>query len=228
MNRKFGIRYVMRRHFALGVAALLALSFGFALNGYAQVVAGLCGPLDTAAQYGPYDYRTATEEQKRLVEGAHFTPPIEALQHGRRESKLPTGDIDYTLRVFPNHPRALHAMTRWSKRVGMNHPPGATYTVECYYERAIRFAPDDTAIRALYAHFLIDRNRLAEAREQLEAAESMSIKDPQVSYNLGLAYFELKDYDRALKYAQSAYRAGVRFPALKEKLRQAGKWHEPQ
>jgi Tfp pilus assembly protein PilF len=226
MNRERDIGNARQRRFGLGAATLSVLLSGFALNGYAQVVSGLCGPLDRAGQYGPYDYRTATQEQKRLVEGAHFTPPVEALQAGRR-SKRPTGDIDYTLRAFPNHLRALHAMTRWSERIGMNHPPGATYTVECYYERAIRFRPDDAGVHALYAHFLIDRKRFGEAREQLERAAAGDYeRDPQISYNIGLAYFELKDYDRSLKFAWQAYREGVQFPALKRKLQAVGKWRE--
>lgn len=226
MSRHDGIGRAVRQHDVFHRGVWFVLLVGLTLNAHARVVSGLCGPLERPGQYGPYDYRTATAEQKRLVEGAHFTPPVEALQSGRR-SKRPTGDIDYTLRAFPNHLRALLAMTRWSERIGKNHPPGATYTVECYYERAIRFRPDDAGVRALYANYLIDRKRFKEAREQLEQAASGDYeRDPQISYNIGMAYFELEEYERSLEYAQRAYRAGVPFPALKEKLRQVGEWRE--
>src|SRR5437868_1067555 len=72
---------------------------------------GDCGSLDNPS-YGPFDYRTATAYQKQLVEiiGAHFTSSVESLQHG---NTAPIGgELDYTLRAFPNHRRALLAMIR--------------------------------------------------------------------------------------------------------------------
>lgn len=215
----------MRQGFVISVVLLLFPLLGVSSIGHARIVSNLCGSLDNA--YGPYDYRTATREQKRLVEGAHFTGSVETLQKGKSTSHI-AGDIDYTLRAFPNHPRALLSMTRLSELSGMNQPQGARYTTECYYDRALRFRPDDATVRALYAHFLIDRNRYKEARKQLELATDVATDevDPQVSYNIGLAYFKLKDYDKSLQYAQDAYRSGVPFAALKEKLQAVGKWRE--
>lgn len=187
-----------------------------------SVVVGLCGAVSPPAQYGPWDYRTATKEQRTLVESFHFTRPVESL------TAAATGtlgsDLDYTLNKFPNHLRALSAMMRLSARIGNNKPRGAKYPVECYFDRAIRFTPDDAQVRALYGFYLIQRKREQEARIQLAAAEQHDTQDAQLAYNLGLAYFELKEYEKALRFAKKAYAAGVSAPGLRNKLTEVGKW----
>jgi len=187
----------------------------------AQTDSLLCGSLENA--YGPFDYRTASAEQKHLVERAHFTPQVETLRRGSTGAQ-PGGDIDYTLRVFPNHPRALYAMTRLGKLKETTRPYGAQYPVECYYERAVRFQPNDPYVRALYAIFLIEHRRIDEGRLQLERAEDTASSDPQIAYNLGLAYFQLRDYERSRHFAQQAYAAGISLPALRDMLKRVGEW----
>lgn len=183
---------------------------------------GLCGPLDNA--FGPFDYRSARRQDIDIVERYHFTPRVEALTGG--ESGSIGGDLDYTLRAFPNHPRALLSLTRLAERNRSPRIAGAKYPVECYFDRAIRFQPDDAQVRVLYAHYLTRHQRLEEARRQLEVAESGDPKDPQILYNLGLGYVDLKDYDRALEYAHRAYAAGINFPGLKERLIRANRWRD--
>ncbi|TXL65961.1 tetratricopeptide repeat protein [Zeimonas arvi] len=183
---------------------------------------GLCGSIENA--FGPFDYRTSPLQRKRLVERHHFTPKVESLRAG--ETGSVGGDLDYTLRAFPNHPRALLAMVRLGERERTSQVRGANYPVECYFDRAIRFQPDDPQVRVLYAYYLTRNKRPGEARRQLEAAESTSPTDPQVIYNLGLAYLDLNEYDRALAYAHKAYDAGITFPGLRERLKRANKWQE--
>lgn len=181
---------------------------------------GLCGPLENG--YGPFDYRTATREQKSLVERVHFTPAVETLRSG--STGTIAGDLDYTLRAFPNHLRALSALSRYAQRVGQTMLQGAHYPVECYFDRAIRFAPDDPQVRVLYSFYLMKQRREKEARTQLSVAESAGNDDPQVSYNLGLAYLELGDYDRSVAFAKKAYAGGIAVPGLRNRLTAAGKW----
>lgn len=184
---------------------------------------GICGSLDNA--FGPYDYRTARREDVRMAERFHFTPKVEALREG--QSGQIGGDLDYVLRAFPNHPRVLYAMVRYGEQLRSSHVPGANYPVECYFDRAVRFVPDDPQVRALYANYLIRNRRFEEARRQLVAAEETSPSDPQVLYNLGLSYMDLNDHDRALAYAHKAYAAGITFPGLRDRLKKAKQWREP-
>lgn len=215
----------MARHSSWIGAGCLAVALGVPISCDAQAFIGLCGnPHDNGDAFGPFDYRTATEFQRNIVEGAHFTPSVEMLRKGN--SSTIGGDLDYTLNVFPNHVRALYAMTRLAKRLGTNQPPGARYLIECYYDRAVRFAPDDAMARALYGNYLAERGRATEAKQQLAVAEANAGSSGQVIYNLGLAYFELKEYNKAVVLAKKAQELGVQFTGLQQRLQRAGKWPE--
>ena len=71
----------MRRNARRTLAALAALAVLVSVSRAAGAQGMACGDLQNA--YGPYDYRTATEFQKHLVEGAHFTPEVESLKGAR-------------------------------------------------------------------------------------------------------------------------------------------------
>jgi hypothetical protein len=182
-----------------------------------------CGELRNA--FGPFDYRTAKPEHKELVEGAHFTRDVETLRRGVT-GKI-GGDIDYTLRVFPNHPRALLAMMKLGERERNEKPTGSSYPVGCWFDRAIRFAPNDGAVRLLFGVYLSSRGQKQDAIKQLGMARELVGEDANLHYNLGLAYFDLKQYDKALEHAHAAYRLGFPLPGLRTKLQKAGKWREP-
>ncbi|MET0518221.1 MAG: ABC transporter permease [Burkholderiaceae bacterium] len=184
-----------------------------------------CGPLRPPGQYGPYDNRKDLDKLS-IVLGAHFLPYIEDLSRGNTSSTA-GGDIDYTLRAIPNNPRALIAMMRLGEKEKKQQPQGARYTVECYFERAIRFAPDDLVVRMIYANFLINAGRNGEAAAQLDSVARNTTDNPFTHYNLGLIYFDLKDYDKSLHHAQIAYALGFQQPALRDKLQGAGRWVEP-
>lgn len=193
-----------------------------AIPTYAQEA---CGEL--TASYGPFDYRKATKEQKDLVEGAHFLPHVERLIRGHN-SAGPGGDIAYTLRVFPNHPRALLSMMKLAEKEKTNKPFGSTYTIDCWFDRALRFQPEDGVIRMIYGTYLARKDKSKEAIEQLEEARHLlGEEDGNAHYNLGLAYCELKQYDKALEHAHKAYALGFDLPGLRNKLQRAGKWRDP-
>jgi hypothetical protein len=183
----------------------------------------VCGPLDNA--YGPFDYRTATPQQRTTVERYHFTRDVETLRRGESTARI-GGDLNYTLRAFPNHPRALLAMMRLAERERRPQPSGAGYTVECYFDRAIRFAPDDASVRLLYGTFLLRNDKPQAAIEQLKLAEQHAGANGNVYYNLGLAYFDLKDYGKARDYAKRAHELGFTLPGLKNKLQSVGQWRD--
>jgi tetratricopeptide (TPR) repeat protein len=196
--------------------------------------AGACGPL--ANPFGPWDYRAdhfvplaldnmSHAEKLSLVERNHFTPEVDALIRG--SSGTVGGDLDYTLRAFPNHPRALLAMMRYGERLKTPQVPGAHYSVECYFQRAIRFKADDAVVRMLYATFLIRENRKAEALQQLAVTRRAAGDNAFTHYNLGLIYFDLGDFELALGEAHKAIALGFPKTALKDRLVSAQKWVEP-
>ena len=176
---------------------------------------------------GP-DYRKTTPAQRKVVEAVHFPPHVENLVRGATGSLI-AGDIAYTLNIYPNHHRALQAMSRLAERDKTASPPGSRYTVSCWFERAEKFAPDDGTVRLLHALYLIKNRKLDDARAQL----ALAVEDPtlassaNLNYNLGLAYLKLGEYDKALEYAHKAYGMGFQLPGLKNMLVEARRWREP-
>ena len=216
MSRTYPVVY--RTVTALCIGVLAASTFPV----FAQASRGICGELSNA--YGPYDYRS-DRDKLPIVESAHFTPEVEALIRGL--TGLLGGDIDYTLRAFPNHHRALLTMMRLGDRMKSIQPAGAKYTIDCYFQRAVRFKPDDTTARMLFASYLNKNGRTAEANQQMEQTLALAGDNSFTHYNAGLVFMDLKNYDKALKQAHTAYALGFTRPELREALKKVGKWVEP-
>lgn len=190
---------------------------------FGQVAAGitLCGEIDNP--YGPYDYRTQRSKLK-IVEQFHFDAGVETLT--KSKGARFGGDIDYTLRASPNHHRALLTLTSLVMREKTKKPKGSRYTVDCWFNRAERFAPDDAMVKVIYGIYLIRAGHHKAAVESLEKARALDSTNGNVHYNLGLAYFELGQHQKALESAHRAYAAGFPLPGLRQKLTKAGKWRE--
>lgn len=190
--------------------------------GTAQVLRPECGSLDNN-RIGPWDYRSS--DQLGHIERAHFNSSVEFLRRGQT-SMTPGGDMAYILRVFPNHHRALMATVKFAQKTKKNPPPEMSYTVECWFERAERFKPDDAMVKTIYGIYLIQSGKAKNGAEQLEAAAELAGDNGNIRYNLGLAYFQLKQYDLALDNAHRAYRLGFPLPGLRNMLQRAGKWRD--
>jgi tetratricopeptide (TPR) repeat protein len=209
---------------ALPVAIAL-LQGGSAL---AQVAApNACGdPFHN--HFGPWDYRAAPPKDLKIVEDYHFTPGVESLTRPATTTYAAmAGDVGYTLHVFPNHHRALLAMTRLGERHKSDKPPGASFTIDCYFDRATRFAPDDTVVR-LYAQYLGKHNRKDDAIRQLEFAIQKAGDNPISHYSIGTVFLELGEFDRALMQAHKAKAMGLQWRELEEALKKSGHWKEPE
>lgn len=185
--------------------------------------ANFCGEVRVNQSGG--DYTNSNDRDKlKLVEEFHFTPQVEKLISG--QSGYIGGDLDYTLRHFPNHHRALAAIGNLAIRDKTQRPQGATLPVECYFDRAIRFKPADGMVRMVYSSYLLKINQPERAMEQLKIAIGLQPDHPNINYNLGLLYFQKKDYEQANLYAQKAYASGFPLPGLKNKLISLKKWDE--
>jgi tetratricopeptide (TPR) repeat protein len=227
-------RWTMRR---TTVCILLLLSS----LGSGSVLANTdCGrPGDTPGRFGPFDYRDPTKDQERwLVEQAHFTLYMEEMalfgfsQRGQELQEeaagwsLVAGNLDYTLYAFPNHARALYAMAVWQLRLGKEHPQDLhsqiaktrLLTAECYFQRAIVYAPDDPLVYHAYGAYLQKSGDLHKAAAQYEKAIDLMPDAPEPHYNLGLLYLQLNDYKKASEQADRAYALGYPLQGLKKKL----------
>ena len=194
-----------------------------------------CGNLDNA--YGPFDYTNPEHFREKLpvVESFHFTSNVENLIRGQSGSLL--GDLSYTLRAFPNHHRALLAVSKYERqqiqksrdKTGSTYQPGNTdrgwpNTAECYFDRAIRWRPNDPGVRLVYGiHFHLI-GKLPQALNQYKISEKIQPKSADLNYNMGLLYFDMKQYALSKEYARKAYQLGYPLPGLRKKLTGVGQW----
>ena len=182
-----------------------------------------CGKLDAWDQFGPFDYRTSSKDNLEVVESQHFTENIKNLIRG--EDAFLGDDISYTLVRFPNHYPALQAIVKLSLREKDVRPLSAHYSVECFFDRAMRFRPGDGVVRMLYANYLLKiKGRAEEALEQYQEAVKMQPENANINYNIGLLYLKKKNYEQSVAHAKKAYRLGFPLPGLRNKLKRAGKW----
>jgi tetratricopeptide (TPR) repeat protein len=185
----------------------------------AQEVPG-CGNLHNA--YGPFDYANpvARRDSLPIVEQYHFTPDVESLHSGSSGTII--GDLDYTLRAFPNHIRALSALARYGLQggsMGTNH----ITSVECYFRRAIAFREKDPAVRIVYGSYLQRKGEIKQAEEQFEQAVALAPDSVEVAYNAGLFFLRVGNVDRAYQLALVAYKGGYPLPGLRNQLASRGR-----
>jgi tetratricopeptide (TPR) repeat protein len=180
-----------------------------------------CGSL--ANGYGPFDYRS-DKDKLGIVEGAHFTSEVENLITGK--GGYLGGDLDYTLRAFPNHHRALMAVMRYGERSKSERPPHVRYSIGCYFNRALRFRSDDDMVRIIYATYLSKKGQNIAALEQLNRIKDSDGQSANLDYNIGLVFLDLKEFDKALAHAHKAYQAGFPLPGLRNRLVRLGKWKD--
>lgn len=182
-----------------------------------------CGVLRNA--YGPFDYRIAENTEKiRKVTDFHFNSDVENLRRGL-SSKV-GADLNYTLRAVPNHHRALMAMMRLGLRDKKSTPAGAGYSVQCFLVRAEAFRPDDAMVKVIFGHYLLKQGQRAQAISKLDEAYAADSSSANVSYNLGLAYVDAGEYEKALLNAHKAYQGGFPLPGLRDKLKRIGRWKD--
>lgn len=200
--------------------AKTALWVGVQLNGMPCIGGG--------QGFGPFDYlqANAIKDKLTIVESAHFTADVENLIKGNASGENPEGDIDYTLRAWPNHHRALVSIIKFqininqkiSQYTKLKTPP------ECYLQRAIHFSPQDAMSYSLYGYYLRKIGKLDEAQKQYQKASDLLPDNPKIAYSYSLLLIDMNQLDEAVKYAQIAYQHAGTPEALKKLLIKKGAW----
>lgn len=178
--------------------------------------------------YGPFDYskrHLLKSYDLEIVESNHFTPKVENMIEG--ESGTLEGDIDYTLRAWPNHHRALMTAIRMQilsnkkvRPVKLMTPP------ECYLQRAIHFSPHDPAPYSLFGYYLVNVDEPEEAERYYKKAVTLAPNNSKINYSYADYLTNMKRYAEALEYAKKAYQLGKPPQTLKNKLIKLGAWND--
>jgi tetratricopeptide (TPR) repeat protein len=178
--------------------------------------------------YGPYDYTERHKHRSNLhtVERYHFNQNVENLKGGAQTPSGLEGDLDYTLRAFPNHHRALYAVVRYQFIKGNKIYRSAKLSpAECYLQRAINFSPGDGMAHMIYGILLHKSGKPEKALGQYEKAEKLIPGNGQLLYNKGLLLVDMGRHDQAREIADELYRQSFPLQGLKNKLVEAGYWH---
>src|ERR1700674_903188 len=175
--------------------------------------------------YGPFDYNDglARRDNLPLVEVAHFTHQVENLSSGNTSSYV-GADLSYTLNAFPNHYRALDAMSRLGVKEHTLRPRGSRCTVEGWFQRAVEFKPNDAMVPMTFGTHFYRHDMFDKAIEQLKEAARIDPKNANVQYNLGLIYYHQKKKAKAKASAINAYASHFPLDGLRNKLIKAGLW----
>ncbi len=185
------------------------------------------GASGSASSYGPFDYTNPQHVQNKLpvVERAHFTRKVESLQDGE-SSGTPLGDLQYTLRAFPNHHRALFALIRYHTEEGHGWSNTGSNSdavpPECFLQRAAAFAPEDPVVTFLHGLYLHRIERYERAERKYRQAVKARPKAAEFHYNFGLLLTEIGRYQDAKQHARRAYELGYPLPGLRQRLARAG------
>ena len=151
----------------------------------------------------------------------HFGRGVQTLKGGQT-SVYVLGDLDFILRHFPNHYPALQSTANYFLQGGSLLD---FRSAECYFDRAMRFVPDDLQVRLLFAIYLQKKGRVQDAVDQMEQAlERTPEPSMELHYNVALMYIEAKQFDKANYHASVAYAMGHPLPGLRDKLQRLGEW----
>jgi tetratricopeptide (TPR) repeat protein len=182
----------------------------------------MCGSLANAS--GPFDYRdSANRGNIALINANHFNQDVQNLVRGET-NYLVLADLDFILRSFPNHYPALDTVSRYYLNGGKRYK---WRTVECYFDRAMRFVPEDPTVRVLYGIHLLKAKQPDKALQRFKEALDLNPDSAEIHYNIGLVYAEMKDYKQANLYAAQAYKLGYPLLGLRHILERAGEWNPP-
>lgn len=172
--------------------------------------------------FGPFDYTNPEHrgEPLSLVHSGHFDDKVERLEVGISGKVLP--DLDYTLRAFPNHHRALWALIRYylEKRPYDDNIPKP----ECYLQRAINFKKGDGNVWMLFGNYLYKLGKKEQALQYYDNALKIMPQSAELHYNMGLLYTDMGRYQEAVSHAKQAYALGYPLPGLRNKLKREGQW----
>jgi tetratricopeptide (TPR) repeat protein len=171
-----------------------------------------------------YNPGTGTDEVAdwRNAHQFHLQPALDDMKRGAWGSAR--NNLEFILRHFPNSPQALNGISelctvRWKS---------AQCDADSWMERAAAINPSIATTWVIYGIHLQRKRLHREAVDKFAHALELNPDNLNAHYNLGLAYFDLKEYDKANEQAQISYSLGAPLPGLRDMLKRAGAWKPTQ
>jgi tetratricopeptide (TPR) repeat protein len=198
---------------SLKVGVLLVLAF--VSQAMSLAAFGQEGNLDF---YAP---RSAQHKQTLSnVEQFHMAPA--RVHIGNKQYASALADLEFVLNYFSNHPQALVSLSdlcqAWKS-------PQCDRAAERRFQSAIERNPEVAQSHVVQALYLHRNGKVEEAVRSYKRAIELAPDSLNAHYNIGLAYFDLKQYDLANLHAQKSYALGVTLTALRTRLEKVGKWN---
>lgn len=182
--------------------------------------------------FGPFDFRTAHPEDRKVVETYHLQREMSIFLSGRVEGthRAGTGPIAggfvYVVRAIPNHPVGMMLLEQLARKLRSEQPQNIEWPLECMYVRAFMLVPDDPVVRAMYGIYLAYRDRRDEAVYNLDLADRQLRGNGVIQYQMGLANLAIGRYEQAQLNAMAAVRGGFKVSGLREQLQKQKKWRD--
>ena len=206
---------------------MLGVLRGSRLRSFVAVSIGLALLFPFTATFGQvgnrdyYNPGTSTDEKAIFenVHSYHLQPGLDGLKHGNW--KAAHDNFEFILRYFPNSPQALNGISE----LCVNKWKSPQCDADSWFDKAIERNSSIATTWVIYGIHLERKKLPREAVEKFEHALELNPDDINAHYNLGLAYFDLKEYDKSNRQAQASYALGAQFPGLREKLIRVGAWN---
>ncbi len=119
-------------------------------------------------------------------------------------------ELEYVLRIFPNHPRALNMMELMAK---LTKSPALAVP---WYEKALKSYPYYSIIHANYGNYLININRIDSGIEEVQQAIKINPKYAKAYIYLARAYREMGKSELAASNAEKAKELGFKGDIFKQ------------
>lgn len=227
MHRRAVILQVAAAVIAMAAAGVCAAGTAKARVAASSISRLECQPISYLTDPSDYRERDSTTQMQWGIQDVfrnHLYPALERMRQGDYSEPV-MADLNFLLRHWPNHLPGLEALIQYAAGGGKPYnfePPN------CYFLRAREFVPQDVGVVLLEGYYFWQKADTARAIETYQTALRIDPKSLDAHYNLGLLYFQMGDYGKAVANARVAYAGGYPLPGLRNMLQRSGHWGDPK
>ena len=169
-----------------------------------MIVLSLSPGKSNAQGVTPRDYFDPTHRvELTTVEKYHLTKETFWMEFNSKRYHYALKELEFVLRHFPNHPKALQLAELVAKMWDKPH------LAIPYYEKAVTLFPQHAITHAQYGNYLVDTGQAEKGIKRLQTAIEMDPKLPVAYYWLWEAYTKNGNVEKARQIAEKAKELGI-------------------